>query len=281
MRHDPPRLGLAPPETARRPERDRSVSLLDADPDLGALLDGSRRVGARRALRVRAHHLPLGPWNVTRLMRAGAESIGLLVLDGVIAHELSIAGHTSVELLGTGDLLRPWQSARRPSLLPVAESWAIHEPACIAVLDRAFAIELAHWPEINAMLHDRLGQHAQRLATQQAISQLTRVDRRLRALFWHLADRWGHVCSDGVLVRLTLSHRMLGALVGAQRPTISTALSALAERGELVRRPDGAWLLRGRPPELVAATSPPLVASPARETPLRPNVPRARSVADA
>ena len=59
----------------------------------------------------------------------------------------------------------------------------------------------------------------------QAISQLVRVDRRLLALFWHLAERWGRVTGDGVLVPLTLSHRMLSQLVGARRPTVSTALS--------------------------------------------------------
>jgi hypothetical protein len=57
------------------------------------------------------------------------------------------------------------------------------------------------------------------------------------------------VSGDGVLVPLALTHRILGQLVGARRPTVSTALSELAEREELVRRPDGSWLLRGDPPD--------------------------------
>ena len=36
---------------------------------------------------------------------------------------------------------------------------------------------------------------------------------------------------------------MLGALVGARRPTISTALAALAGDGRVLRRADGFWLL--------------------------------------
>jgi CRP/FNR family transcriptional regulator, cyclic AMP receptor protein len=71
----------------------------------------------------------------------------------------------------------------------------------------------------------------------------------LKALFWHLAERWGRVSGDGVIVPLALTHRILGQLVGARRPTVSTALSELAEREELVRRPDGSWLLRGDPPD--------------------------------
>ena len=75
------------------------------------------------------------------------------------------------------------------------------------------------------------------------------MDRRLKALFWHLAERWGRVSGDGVIVPLALTHRILGQLVGARRPTVSTALSELAERDELTRRPDGSWLLRGDPPD--------------------------------
>jgi hypothetical protein len=71
----------------------------------------------------------------------------------------------------------------------------------------------------------------------------------LKALFWHLAERWGRVSGDGVIVPLALTHRILGQLVGARRPTVSTALSELAEREELTRRPDGSWLLRGDPPD--------------------------------
>jgi len=42
---------------------------------------------------------------------------------------------------------------------------------------------------------------------------------------------------------MTLSHRMLGQLVGARRPTVTTALAQLAKDGELARRDDGTWLL--------------------------------------
>ena len=52
-----------------------------------------------------------------------------------------------------------------------------------------------------------------------------------------------------MIVPLALTHRILGQLVGARRPTVSTALAELAERGELIRRPDGSWLLRGDPPD--------------------------------
>ena len=103
----------------------------------------------------------------------------------------------------------------------------------VAVVDRRIAGQLAQYPEVNAMLIDRLCERAQRLAVSQAISQLNGVDRRLLALFWQLAERWGKVVADGVSVTLPLPHRLIAELVGARRPTVSTALGQLADRGVL------------------------------------------------
>src|ERR671932_1439129 len=230
----------------RTPE---TVRLLEADPDLGALLSGARRAEAERELSVRTHQVPVGRWDVTRLAGAGGDHVGLLILDGVLSRELVVADQVSAELLGPGDLVRPWQGTARASLLPVDALWSVLSTLTVAVLDRRFAAEAARYPELTAALLDRMSERSLRLATTQAISQLTRVDRRLKALFWHLAERWGRVSGDGVIVPLALTHRILGQLVGARRPTVSTALSELAERNELVRRPDGSWLLRGDPPD--------------------------------
>jgi CRP/FNR family cyclic AMP-dependent transcriptional regulator len=229
-----------------------TVRLLEADPDLAGLLTGARRQEAERELVVRVHRLGVGVWDVSRLEGAGADHVGLLLLDGVVAREVIVADHVSAELLGPGDLVRPWQDASKADLLPVDVLWSILSPSSFAVLDRRFAGELARWPEVTAALFERLSERSLRLGTTQAISQLTRVDRRLKALLWHLAERWGRVSGDGVVVPLALTHRILGQLVGARRPTVSTALGELAERGELVRRVDGSWVLRGSPPDASA-----------------------------
>jgi len=39
-------------------------------------------------------------------------------------------------------------------------------------------------------------------------------------------------------------------MVGARRPSVTTALGQLIARGAIERRPDGGWILRGAPPEL-------------------------------
>jgi CRP-like cAMP-binding protein len=242
-----------------------AVKLLEVDPDLGALLAEPRRGEAEREITVRTHVVPVGRWDVARLAGTSTDHVGLLVLDGVLSRELLVADQVSAELMGPGDLVRPWQTGNRASLLPVDAEWQILSPVTVAVLDRRFAGELSRYPEITSVLLDRLAERSVRLATTQAISQLTRVDRRLRALFWHLAERWGRVGGEGVVIPLALTHRILGQLVGARRPTVSTALAELAERGELTRRADGAWLLRGDPPDAEALARRPLTPSRARD----------------
>jgi CRP/FNR family cyclic AMP-dependent transcriptional regulator len=225
----------------------RKLPLLDVDPDLGRLVPGDRLGAARRELEVEVHRLPSGPWNVGAVAETDPQHVGLLLADGMIAREVVVADTVSTELLGPGDVVRPWSLAGSPALLQLAVRWIALTASHVAVLDRRFGAALGRWPEVNAALIDRLSERAQRLAVSQAISHLNRVDRRLLALLWHLAERWGRMTSDGVVVPLTLSHRMLGQLVGARRPTVSTAISDLARRGELVRREDGTWLLRGEP----------------------------------
>jgi hypothetical protein len=223
------------------------TSLLELDSDLGQLLEGERRAAAEAELVVRVHRLPVGEWDAARLAGASAQHVGLLVLDGMLAREVLMADTVSTELLGPGDVVRPWGLQEPVHLLQLDVRWSVLSASRVALLDRRIAAQLTRYPEINAVLLDRVNERAVRLATTQAISQLNRVERRLLAFFWHLAERWGRMSSDGVVVPLTLSHRMLGQLVGARRPTVSSALGTLADSGELVRRPDGTWLLTGEP----------------------------------
>jgi CRP/FNR family cyclic AMP-dependent transcriptional regulator len=228
------------------PDRQLS-SLLELDPDLGTLLEGERLEAARHDLRVAVHPLQPGPWDINRLSGASPDHIGLLVVDGVLAREVLVSDTVSTELLGPGDVVRPWRLHEGSTLLRHSIRWIVLTHSRIALLDRRVGALLGRYPEVNAAIIDRVNERGLRLAVAQAISQLNRVDRRLLALFWHLAERWGRMTADGVAVPMTLSHRMLGQLVGARRPTVSTALGELAKEGQLVRREDGTWLLTGTP----------------------------------
>lgn len=223
------------------------IALLDADPELGRLLSEEQLEQARLHLTVRRHVVEIGPWEGERLREAGPEHVGLLVLEGLMTRELALADNVSAELLGPGDLVRPWQAAGPERLVPYDIRWTALERTVLAVLDRRFAVALTHFPQVNAMLIDRLTDRSQRLSLMQSISQLNGVDRRLLTLFWHLAERAGRVTPAGVVVQLDFPHRVLAQLVGARRPTVSSALGQLAQSGELTRSPDGTWLLTGAP----------------------------------
>jgi CRP/FNR family transcriptional regulator, cyclic AMP receptor protein len=223
------------------------AALLDIDPDLGRTLSPKRWEAARHDLPVRIVQLERGPWATGPVVAPPEGHLGLLVVDGLVGRELLADDVASMELLGPGDLLRPWDEASTFELLRAAVRWSALAPSRFALLDRPLASRLAGYPEVYSALLERTTARTRRLAVLQAISHLTRVDRRLLTLFWHLAERWGRVTPNGVLLPLTLSHRMLGQLVGARRPTVSSAMGALIRAGEVVRNDDGTWLLTGSP----------------------------------
>lgn len=226
-----------------------TVQLLEVDPDLARGLDPRRVREVSQRLFARAIDVPRGPWSPERLLARGGQPIGLLLLDGLLVREAMIGDHPCAELLGPGDLLRAWDDRDAEVLLPRTIDWNALSPVRLAVIDQALAVRAAQWPEIFASLVERAVRRAERLVVMQAIAHLTRVDDRLLALLWCLAERWGRVAPDGVVVALRLPHRTLAGMVGARRPSVTTALGQLMARGEIERRPDGGWVLHGDPPE--------------------------------
>jgi CRP-like cAMP-binding protein len=218
------------------------VQVLVADPALGAGLDPARREAAGQAALAPALYVESGPWDAPA--DADPAHFGMLVVDGVLTREVTAAGQTSVELLARGDVLRPWIGPGPSSSVTESVSWTVLEPAELAVLDGEFAARVSSWPEIASALMDRLIMRARWLAFQLVVSHVRRTDERLLLLFRHLADRRGRVTPSGVIVPLVLRHQALADLVGAQRPSVTTALGQLRDRGLLERRDDGSWLLR-------------------------------------
>jgi CRP/FNR family transcriptional regulator, cyclic AMP receptor protein len=174
--------------------------------------------------------------------------IGLLMLGGLVVRRVAVHGGSGVELLGQGDLIRPWQGEGETSSLSRTTDWRVLDSARIAVLDHRAATRFARYPELTGRLVARAIERSRNLSTMTAIVNHTRVEVRLLMLFWHLADRWGRVRPDGVFVPLRLTHEMLADLVSARRPSVSTVLTELARRG-LLRRDGLGWLVSGEPPE--------------------------------
>src|ERR671937_3002242 len=226
-----------------------SVQLLEADPELARGLDPRRVREVSQRLFARSIEVPRGPWSPERLLARGGQPIGLLVLDGLLVREAVVGDHPCAELLGPGDLLRAWEDRDAEVLLPRTVEWSALTATRLAVIDQALAVRAAQWPEIFASLVERAARRAERLVVMQAVAHLTRVDDRLLALLWCLAERWGRVVPGGVLVSLRLPHPTPAGLVGARRPSVTTALGQLMGRGDIERRPDGGWILHGQPPE--------------------------------
>jgi CRP/FNR family cyclic AMP-dependent transcriptional regulator len=218
--------------------------LLEADPDLGRSLPSGTATALSPQLVAEVTELPAGEWRPP-----GKEPepghLGYLLLDGLILRRTGINNARSGELICRGDLIRPWLED------PISFSdveWRVMEPVRAAVLDRRVAEGLCASPELSAALLDRLTLRTRSLAIYAATENIRGLEDRLVALFWHLAERWGHREEGGVVVPIHLTHETLGLLVGARRPSVTTALGRLAQRGIVERRTAGGWVLRGLPP---------------------------------
>jgi CRP/FNR family transcriptional regulator, cyclic AMP receptor protein len=218
-----------------------TIALLRVDDRLREAIAPGERAFAERVLIVPRCDLAAGPWSPQAFGGDSARPFAALLVRGVVTHETVLAGRSSATLLGPGDLFRPWHSS--DSSLPCDERWTAGAGATIAVLDERFVTTTRRWPSLSTVVYDRFAEQLEAAAVRAAIVALPRVEERILALFWHLADRWGKVRSDGVVVRLKLTHALIGCLVGAQRPTVSLALQALADAEVLWRGEAGAWIL--------------------------------------
>lgn len=230
-----------------------TTSVLSIDPDLAGQVPAHLRPAAERACVARTVRVARGAWD-PRGERADPGGYGLLVLAGHLVRRVGRGGRVGAELLGPGDLLRPWQLA--PGEMPPFEPrWTTVTPVELAVLDADFARRAAPFPEIATQIVERAMQRSRHLANTIAIVHRPRVDERLHRLLWSYADRWGTVGTAGVTLELPLTHCTLAELAAARRPTVSTALGRLAAAG-LVERPGDAWVLRGGAPDPGADAAP-------------------------
>jgi hypothetical protein len=219
------------------------IDLLDVDPELGWRLREDDRLEAREYLRLPLTVVPVGSWALA-MQDQHFRPFGMMVVDGVLLQEVQVGGRHALQVLGPGDIVLP--NASVSEVLDVQMQWMAAVESQIAVLDERLQTPFGLWPGLALAVVERAGQQLARASVQAAIAQLPRVDQRLEATFWQLADRWGRVTPSGIHIPLTLTHEVLARLVGGRRPTITLALTELADRGVLVRRPDRTWLIIAR-----------------------------------
>jgi CRP/FNR family transcriptional regulator, cyclic AMP receptor protein len=225
------------------------ISLIDADRDLADLLDEESLERARREALARVKRLSPGEWDAPAAHEEAEHHRGFLIVEGLLSRTVNVLGRHCVELIGHGDVMRPWQWDDAGSHVRAEIGWMVLEPAKLAVLDHQLVLRITPWPQLGLELFNRGTRRAHHLAVALAIAHHQRVGDRLLLTLWHLAERWGRVHPDGIVVPLPLGHQRLADLVGAQRQSVTTAMGQLTRDGAVSRRDNGHWVLHGEPPE--------------------------------
>ena len=97
-----------------------TISLLQVEPELGEGLNPQELPAAERVLAVPEVTLEPGLWNPLEEFAETPPVVGVMVLDGLLTRDVVFAGRTTTELLGGGDVLRPWDDDVQFDPLPFA-----------------------------------------------------------------------------------------------------------------------------------------------------------------
>ena len=236
---DPPARssGAAAAPATRVPSRYQY--LLDLDEDLASAFGMRMRVAARSAVTAQVCNIPAGEFELEPLFADVAGGLGLLIVGGIVELDTEVGGRTASELIGEatcschGRAAATWSSSRAPgsrapSFRRGSRSSTRTSPAGCGPGSRS----RARWSSAACAAPWTLN-------VQRAATCHPRADVRVALLLWHLAERWGTVQPDGIHLSLPLTHRLIGRLVGAERPSVSHALSHSASADLVSRERDG------------------------------------------
>jgi hypothetical protein len=223
-------------------ETSSAIGLLRAAPELGRGIPEADRPLAQRVLAVPALTAPAGAWTPPPRDECGDGAHRLLIYAGIMTRETLVGDRAAAALFGPGDVIDPWRVSDDAVDAPVR--WIAGDDVCLAVLDRRVTLAGQRWPSIAMALRDRIAMQGERALMLAALTQLTPIELRVLGILWHLAGIWGHTTPQGIVLPLKLTHEAVGRLAGAQRPTVTLGLGALARDGAVERRRDGSWLLR-------------------------------------
>lgn len=71
---------------------------------------------------------------------------GLLVLEGLLLRRVRLGVRDGTEIIGPGDVLRPWVTYGEDSELALDATWRVEHRARLAILDRRCALRVAAGP---------------------------------------------------------------------------------------------------------------------------------------
>ena len=169
------------------------ISIVDADPDLADLLDARGVERARHEALTRVQRLSPGEWDAAAAQEPAEHHRGFLIVDGLLSRTVEVLGRRCVELVGHGDVMRPWRWDDEGSHVRAEIGWTVLEPSRLAILDHDLVLRMVPWPQLGLELFNRGTRRAHHLAVALAIAHHQRVEDRLLLTLWHLAERWGRV----------------------------------------------------------------------------------------
>lgn len=219
------------------------IRILEEDPDLGAGLSDADMAAATRALVAPVLKLNGPRWEPPEHEQDVHTAYGILVLDGLLGRRLRVGRAVATELLSCGDILRPWEEPLLLGMTDFSLDWRVFHPARVAVLDRNVTTLIGRRPQLIVNFSSRLLRRARTAAYLMAISHQTRVENRLMETLWYLANSWGRVTPRGIRIPFRITHEVLSEILGAQRPSVTTAFRKLVSQGLVTREPDGTFLL--------------------------------------
>jgi hypothetical protein len=222
-----------------------TVRLLEVDPDLGEWLPSAERERARELVRLRLLHVPRGPWDPPKI-EIGAT--GLIVISGLLVRQVALGGVSSTEVVGPSDIIRPREDGLIPDPAAPRARWRVIEELQLGLIDTRATAQIGQWPELSAAVSGRLLRRARALSYLMAAQHFLRVEDRLLATLWHLAGMWGRVTPHGTVIPFRLTHDILAGIIGAQRPTTTTALRSLVAQGKIARDENRFYVLLVRAP---------------------------------
>lgn len=216
--------------------------ILDEDPDLGAGLSDEDRLAAARVLVAPVLEVTGPRWQPPEYDPQIA--FGLLVLDGLLGRRLRVGRAAATELLSCGDILRPWEEPLLGGLHQFSLEWRVFHPTRLAVLDADITMLIGRRPQLVVNFSSRLLRRTRSAAYLMAISHQTRVDQRLMETLWHVANSWGRVTPRGIRIPFRITHEVLSEIIGAQRPSVTTALNRLVAQEMVIRERGGTLIVR-------------------------------------
>jgi CRP-like cAMP-binding protein len=219
------------------------VGLLDIEPDLLQFLTGEDRTRLESVALAVIQMPDRRPLALTEFLDARG-AFAAVVQTGMVLHDLQLGRQPGLRLLGPGEVLCVQEAPASPLL--ANSTYRATRDTTIVLLRNDFLLAARQAPGLIIGVQARMAEQIERLATQFVICQMPRVEDRLLAMMWLLAESWGRVTPSGTTLPLSLTHELLGAMIGARRPTVTLALGELTERGAVVHQ-DRGWLLLERP----------------------------------